>query len=428
MQTKDIHQLFLNSTGVCTDTRKIKKNQIYFALKGDHFDGNKFALKALEQGASYAVVDHPELANKEHCIYVDNVLASLQELANYHRRYINIPIIAITGSNGKTTTKKLINELLQQKFKTKATAGNFNNHIGVPLTLLSFDHSIDYGIVEMGANHQKEIEFLCQIAMPNYGVITNFGKAHLEGFGGVEGVIKGKSELYQFLSKTKGTAFVLADDSKQIELTKNMSRVTIGSKPTNNYTIEAIKTFPKIEFKFKNQQLSTPLNGEYNFNNISIAVGIASYFGVELEAIKEALKNFEPEENRSQFIQKNSHQILLDAYNANPSSMEASIKNFSQHQNEKTLILGDMFEIGDEALMEHFNIYKLCKQENFKKVFFCGQLFYEALKNTELPKGFQAFQEYEDLAQEIQRHFSENQLILIKGSRGMKLERVLDLL
>lgn len=429
MNIKEIHQLFLNTSGVCTDTRKIQKNQIYFALKGDHFDGNKFVNEAFKKGASYAIVDDYSLRNQPNCVFVENTLDTLQSLANFHRNYLSIPIIGITGSNGKTTTKKLVNSLLSKKFKTQATQGNLNNHIGVPLTLLSFHSQTEYGIVEMGANHQKEIDFLCSISQPDYGLITNFGKAHLEGFGGVEGVIKGKSELYQYLSKkNNGIAFINKDDAKQVELTKQIKTISVGRTAAADYQFELHQSFPFIKFSFKDTTLTVSLSGEYNFQNVINAVGIAIYFGVEIDLIKRALKEFEPEENRSQFIQKKSHKILLDAYNANPSSMEASIKNFSQHQNEKSLILGDMFEIGKDAEKEHFNIYKLCQQEAFSNVYFCGRLFYKALENASLPKGYQVFETYEALAASIQKSFSENQFILIKGSRGMQLERILAVL
>ncbi|MFO7701393.1 UDP-N-acetylmuramoyl-tripeptide--D-alanyl-D-alanine ligase [Psychroflexus maritimus] len=429
MNIKEIHQLFLNTSGVCTDTRKIQKNQIYFALKGDHFDGNKFVNEAFKKGASYAIVDDYSLRNQPNCVFVENTLDTLQSLANFHRNYLSIPIIGITGSNGKTTTKKLVNSLLSKKFKTQATQGNLNNHIGVPLTLLSFHSQTEYGIVEMGANHQKEIDFLCSIATPDYGLITNFGKAHLEGFGGVEGVIKGKSELYQYLSKkNNGIAFINKDDAKQVELTKQIKTISVGRTAAADYQFELHQSFPFIKFSFKDTTLTVSLSGEYNFQNVINAVGIAIYFGVEIDLIKRALKEFEPEENRSQFIQKKSHKILLDAYNANPSSMEASIKNFSQHQNEKSLILGDMFEIGKDAEKEHFNIYKLCQQEGFNQAYFCGRLFYRALENEILPKGYQVFETYEALAASIQKSFSENQFILIKGSRGMQLERILAVL
>lgn len=429
MNIKEIHQLFLNTSGVCTDTRKIQKKQIYFALKGDHFDGNKFVNEAFKKGASYAIVDDYSLRNQPNCVFVENTLDTLQSLANFHRNYLSIPIIGITGSNGKTTTKKLVNSLLSKKFKTQATQGNLNNHIGVPLTLLSFHSQTEYGIVEMGANHQKEIDFLCSISQPDYGLITNFGKAHLEGFGGVEGVIKGKSELYQYLSKkNNGIAFINKDDAKQVELTKQIKSISVGRTAAADYQFELHQSFPFIKFSFKDATFTTPLSGEYNFQNVINAVGIAIYFGVEIDLIKRALEEFEPEENRSQFIQKKSHKILLDAYNANPSSMEASIKNFSQHQNEKSLILGDMFEIGKDAEKEHFNIYKLCQQEGFNQVYFCGSLFYRALEKEILPKGYQVFETYEALAASIQKSFSENQFILIKGSRGMQLERILAVL
>ena len=429
MEIKELYQLFLDSTGVCTDTRKLQENQIYFALKGDNFDGNKFAKKAIENGASFVVVDDASLQNQQQCILVDDVLKTLQSLANFHRKSLeNITIIGITGSNGKTTTKKLIYTFLGQQFKSQATIGNLNNHIGVPLTLLSFTSETQFGIVEMGANHQKEIEFLCQIASPDYGIITNFGKAHLEGFGGVEGVIKGKSELYQHLYNTGGTAFINSDDPKQVNLTENMNRIQVGSTKNAYYQFQLIQSFPSIKFKFKNEEFTAPLSGDYNYQNIINAMGIALHFGVELKLIKTALGNFEPEENRSQFIKKNNRKILLDAYNANPSSMKASIVNFSQFESNKTLILGDMFELGKDSLMEHYAIFKLCEQQGFNNVYFCGQLFYEALAEANLPENYHVFQTYQNLENQIKLQHPEHQLILIKGSRGMQLERILNIL
>ncbi|WP_439132860.1 UDP-N-acetylmuramoyl-tripeptide--D-alanyl-D-alanine ligase [Polaribacter sp.] len=418
MKIAQIYKLYKEYYLVDTDTRKIRKNTIFFALKGANFNGNTFAEKALELGAKYAIVDEVINTTNQNIILVDNVLDTLQKLANYHRKQLHIPIIALTGSNGKTTTKELINAVLQQKYFTKATTGNLNNHIGVPLTLLSINNKHEIGIVEMGANHQKEIEFLASICEPDYGYITNFGKAHLEGFGGVKGVIKGKSELYTFLKENHKIAFVNPDDQIQVEKTKAIESILFDQK---NLKFEDINPFVKV--KFHNSIIQSNLIGKYNFSNIAAAITIGTYFKVEQNAIKEAIENYIPKNNRSQIINKNENTIILDAYNANPSSMTVALENFAALPNtQKTVILGDMFELGEDSFKEHQTIINLCETLNFSKQYFIGEHFYQCKTNKPLFKTFADFEDY------IKKNPLKNLTIFIKGSRGMRLERVLDLI
>ncbi len=425
MVIQHIHQLFLKCNSVSIDTRKIEHNSIFIAFKGDRFDANTFALEALSKGASYVIIDNADYFIDSRTILVDDSLKTLQELAKFHREYLKIPIIAITGSNGKTTTKELIFVVLSQKFKTKATVGNLNNHIGVPLTLLSFNSETEIGIVEMGANHQKEIEFLCKIAMPDYGYITNFGKAHLEGFGGVEGVIKGKSEMYTYLSQNNKSVFVNLDDPIQVDKTTHINSITFGVKKTNaSLCIDVVNANPFVEIYFSNATIHSHLIGLYNANNINAAIAIGNYFGVSHKAIKEAIENYIPENNRSQLMQKESNEIILDAYNANPSSMTVAIANFVQLDKEgKMVILGDMFELGNESLKEHKAIVDLLLNEKTIDCYFIGKDFY---KNKIDREHFYFYETFELFVEGIKQLSFQNKIILIKGSRGMALERILD--
>ena len=427
MDIKYIHALFLKCDGVSIDTRKIQKNSFFVAIKGERFDANTFAKEALEKGASYVIIDNSNYFIDERTILVEDSLTTLQELAKYHRTFLNLPIIALTGSNGKTTTKELINCVLAKKYNTSATVGNLNNHIGVPLTLLSFTAKTEIGIVEMGANHQKEIEFLCEIATPDFGYITNFGKAHLEGFGGVEGVIKGKSEMYQYLRQNNKTAFVNLDDPIQNEKSFAIKRVTFGlNNESANISIEAITANPFVEIEYQNNKIVSHLIGLYNANNINVAITIGKYFDVSDIAVKEALADYIPENNRSQLIQLNSNEIILDAYNANPSSMEVAIDNFIKlEKSNKILVLGDMFELGTESLQEHKNIVKLLLKQDSMQCYFIGKDFNFNKINQ---NNFQFFETFEDFSEVFKKQKIENQMMLIKGSRGMALERTLEFL
>lgn len=422
----DLYSKFLESSGVCTDTRKLKKNSIYFALKGENFDGNDYADKALEEGALLAVVDD-ENQKGDSKIIVEDVLRALQELANFHRKQIDIPIIAITGSNGKTTTKKLVFEILSKEFKVNATQGNLNNHIGVPLTLLSFTAELDLGIIEMGANHQKEIESLCNIAEPNYGYITNFGKAHLEGFGGIEGVIKGKSELYDYLIENDGLIFFNRDDEIQVEKAIQHKNYSIGEKALSDCQVVLLEAQPFVKVEYSNIIIQSKLIGSYNFKNISAAIGIGRYFSVEKDKIKEAIEAFEPEEMRSQIVEKNEKEILLDAYNANPTSMKAALESFKQmSSNKQTVVLGDMFEVGEDSIKEHLHILDICQELKFENVLVCGEQFQKVSSEFENVIGFKTTGELKDYIKENNSKLTSH--ILIKGSRGMQLESILDVL
>ena len=424
MKTAQLHKLFLKCNSVSTDTRNIKKNDMFFALKGDNFNGNTYAETAISNGAKYAVVDETAFNTFSETLLVDNVLEALQKLATFHRNYLEIPIIALTGSNGKTTTKELINAVLSQKYQTTATIGNLNNHIGVPLTLLSMTKDTEIGIVEMGANHLKEIEFLCNITKPDYGYITNFGKAHLEGFGGVEGVIKGKSEMYDYLIANNKTIFVNSNDAIQIEKTKNANRFSFGDSD-QDVNVTFIDANPFVKLNYHNLEINSQLIGDYNFTNIAIAITIGNYFKVEDSDIKTAIETYIPSNNRSQIIQKGTNKIILDAYNANPTSMKAALLNFDKQEGHKVAILGDMFELGNEAKIEHQNITDLGLSLDIDQIILIGENFYNSKTNVQ--KGTQ-FKSFEDFKNNFDFSEIEKRTLLIKGSRGMALERILELL
>jgi len=419
MNIDKLYALFLKQQIIDTDTRKIRKGSLFFALKGENFNGNTFALEAIKQGASYAIIDEDKYQTLPNIILVESVLTTLQQLANYHRKQLNTTIIALTGSNGKTTTKELINCVLSSKYRTTATIGNLNNHIGVPLTLLSFTNQTEIGIVEMGANHLNEIENLCKITEPNYGFITNFGKAHIEGFGSVEGVVKAKSELYNFLRETNGTAFINRDDIKQVEQSEGINTIHF-----NNKKIEFLTAKPFVKIRFKNTDISTQLIGKYNYSNVAAAIAIGNFFNVDKLDIKQAIENYTPTNNRSQIIQKGTNKIILDAYNANPSSMYAALENFDQLEDfNKIVILGDMFELGESTVIEHQKIAELTTSLNFKEVYLIGKAF-----STTSVKNASIFESFEMFKKTIDFSTFKNSSMLIKGSRGMALERILDLL
>ncbi|MCF8274755.1 MAG: UDP-N-acetylmuramoyl-tripeptide--D-alanyl-D-alanine ligase [Flavobacteriaceae bacterium] len=425
MEINKLHALFLECTSLSTDTRKIKQGDMFFALKGDNFNGNAYAEQALNQGAKYAIIDEKAFNNSPSTILVNNVLETLQQLATFHRDYLKVPIIALTGSNGKTTTKELINAVLSQKFNTTATVSNLNNHIGVPLTLLSMKKYTKMGIVEMGANHQKEIEFLCHIAKPDYGLITNFGKAHLEGFGSVEGVIKGKSEMYDFLIKNNKTIFVNANDPIQVEKTKQANIFSFGNDSNANVKIEFIEAQPHVKARYNNLTINSQLIGEYNFSNIAAAIAIANYFKVEDNDIKATIETYIPNNNRSQVIEKLSNKIILDAYNANPTSMRAALLNFEKLNDKiKVAILGDMFELGQDAEKEHQNIVDLASTLLLDRIILIGTNFH---KTKILSPKIEVFESFEDFKNNYNLSQLEFATLLIKGSRGMALERVLEL-
>ncbi|MDG1393733.1 MAG: UDP-N-acetylmuramoyl-tripeptide--D-alanyl-D-alanine ligase [Flavobacteriaceae bacterium] len=427
MELNQIHQLFLECSVASTDTRHIQQNSLFFALKGPNFNGNSFVHQALESGAKYAVIDEVVHPSDKRFILVDDVLETLQDLARFHRDYLGLPIIALTGSNGKTTTKELIHVVLKPHFKTVATVGNLNNHIGVPLTLLSMTAETEIGIVEMGANHAKEIATLCEIAKPNMGYITNFGKAHLEGFGSEENIVKAKSELYDYLKSNSGLIILNSDDAKQVAQVGDYDTVyTFSETSETSVNVKLIATQPFLSIALKNSTIKTHLVGAYNFNNSAAALTIGAYYNLTLLQLKEGIESYVPTNNRSQIIQQHSNEILLDAYNANPSSMEVALDNFKSIQNQhKLAILGDMFELGSTSAKEHLEVVNqaiLTKDCNF---YFVGSHFFEEKKVHPRLLFFETFQ---DLQLHLEESTISNTSVLIKGSRGMALERVLELI
>ncbi len=424
MEIEKLHQLFLNSSGICTDTRAIKKKCLFFALKGDNFNGNTFANSAIEKGAYKVIIDEEKYQN-DNSILVTDVLETLQELASFHRLFLGIPIIALTGSNGKTTTKELINAVLSKKHKITATIGNLNNHIGVPLTLLSMNSDTEIGIIEMGANHHNEIDFLCEIAKPDYGYITNFGKAHLEGFGSLEGVVEAKTELYRYLKRNNKTVFVNFNDKKQIEYSEGIKKHTFGNTE-QDCNIDLVDSSNKLLLSYQNEFIQSNLIGLYNINNIAAAITIGKYFNVSTEDIKSAIEEYTPTNNRSQLLEKGSNKIILDAYNANPSSMMAALENFTQSEGaNKVAFLGDMFELGPEAEEEHQNIVNYLENHFKGTCYLIGENFNNTIICVPNIHKFNDFKTFKSIfkSQEI-----SNNHILIKASRGMAMERILDIL
>lgn len=427
METIQLYQLFKQCTSVCTDSRKIKKNTMFFALKGDNFNGNKFAETAINFGAKYAVVDEDLEFNSPAIIKVDNTLKALQALATFHRTTLKTPIVALTGSNGKTTTKELINAVLSTQYKTIATKGNLNNHIGVPLTLLEIDDNTEIAVVEMGANHQKEIEFLCEIAQPDYGLITNYGKAHLEGFGGVKGVIKGKTEMYVHLKSNHKTIFYNSEDAIQSEkIGDYQSTFSFGLMENGDLNLKLVDLDPTLSISYDNTLINTNLTGAYNFNNVAYAVLIGKYFKISDAKIKKGIEDYIPQNNRSQLLVTTRNKIVLDAYNANPTSMTLALESFEKtnHPN-KIAILGDMFELGTAAQEEHQNIIKLLENSNINQAILIGKHFYSCSKNHVSIIQFETFEEGYNY---IKKSEIISAQILIKASRGMALERLVELL
>jgi UDP-N-acetylmuramoyl-tripeptide--D-alanyl-D-alanine ligase len=433
-----IYQYFLQCAGVSTDTRQIKTDSLFFALKGDNFNGNQFAQQALNKGAKFAVIDEVEFNTSGQFLVVANVLKTLQELANFHRNQLNIPFLAITGTNGKTTTKELVNAVLSTKFNTKATQGNLNNHIGVPLTLLEINPQTEIAIIEMGANHVGDIRELCNIAEPNLGLITNVGLAHLEGFGSFDGVLRAKSELYDHLLKREGITFVnrsnaiLATMGKRLERKDDTKVVYYGVKDSF-LDLKMLNASPYIIYQSqKGKKIETKLLGDYNFDNILSALCVGKYFGVAMDKAHEAIANYSPTNNRSQVIKGEHNTLILDAYNANPSSMKAALENFDKMPAEhKVVILGDMFELGSYAREKHLEIVQIVQEMKFDKIIFCGKEFYEAHKNTteqvaNLDLYF--FENKDKLKEYLQDNPLKNSYLLIKGSRGMGLESLVEIL
>ena len=410
---------------VCTDTRKIQTNCIFFALKGPNFNANQFAAQALEKGAMLAVVDEAEFAVDERFVLVDNALSCLQQLANHHRKQLDIPFIGITGSNGKTTTKELTYAVLSKKYRTFATRGNLNNHIGVPLSLLEITPDTEIAIIEMGANRVGDIENLCKIAEPDHGLITNIGKAHIGTFGGYENIIRGKSELYHHLIQHNGVAWINSRQDVLRNMGKRFKQPLYYPQPGDYLQCELLSADPFLVIKTASGlKIHTRLVGVYNFDNIATALCLGKYFNVEEEATKEALEAYIPENNRSQIIHKNSNTIILDAYNANPSSMEKAVENLAaMDAKHKVLILGDMYELGEDSDMEHKKLGSQVASYPFDEVYLCGELIGAALESC--PRGLH-FKTREELTKALTEKSFRDTLFLIKASRGMGLEKVVD--
>ena len=425
MEIAALYSIFLQYPSVQTDTRKLQKGDLYFALKGFNFNGNLFAKQALEFGASFAIIDEPAGFKDERLLYTDNVLTTLQALAKYHRQQFTIPFIAITGSNGKTTTKELVYEVLASTHKTYTTKGNLNNHIGIPLTILSVQKDAALAVIEMGANHQKEIEGYCKYTLPTHGIITNCGKAHLEGFGGVEGVKKGKGELYEYLRANKGTVFLMNDYDYLVAMSRGITSIitygtlnadVVGVAENNTELLEvAIKKGMDIK------QIKTNLVGDYNLPNVLAAIAIGKYFQVPDNNIQLAISSYQPTNSRSQLVAKGTNKVILDAYNANPTSMKAAIENIAaMPDNNKVLLIGGMMELGDESLSEHTAIAELISKYAWKSVVLVGGDF------NKIPHSFIYFDNSVLAKDWFQHQHFEHTTLLVKGSRSMQMEKVLE--
>ncbi len=418
MQIQKLYTLFQKHPEICTDTRKIVNGSIFFALKGENFNGNIFAEKAIADGCAFAIINEKQFAINDKFILVEDVLQCLQELAKYHREQLRIPVIAITGTNGKTTSKELISAVLSKELNVAATKGNLNNHIGVPLTLLSIKQEDEIAIIEMGANHEGEIAFLCDIAQPNFGVITNIGKAHLEGFGSFEGAIKAKSELYNYIQKNVGKLFVNSEAELLLELANNIRKITYGK--SGDYIGSISESMPFISVAFQDEEIKSKLIGDYQFYNIMLAICIGKHFGVSIINIKTAIENYTPTNNRSQIIKTKNNTLILDAYNANPSSMSAMLYSFSkQNYQNKLCILGDMLEMGKSSLEEHQAIINLAEELKLECIFI-GKEFSNV--NTT------SYNRIDDFAEFLNENPINNKTILLKGSRGIALEKLVDFL
>lgn len=422
---ENLYARYRQSGIVSTDTRNITQGSVFFALKGDKFNANEFAAQALEKGASAAVIDEEKYQKDDRYILVEDVLHTLQRLARYHRDQLQIPVIALTGSNGKTTTKELTNAVLSRKYRTLATRGNLNNHIGVPLTLLSIDSSVEIAVVEMGANHPGEIALLCEIANPTHGFITNIGKAHIGTFGGYENIVKAKSELYQHLLANDGVVFVNSQNPVLTELAASFRSPVFYPGENDFYHASLDTADPYVAIKADNGEVvQTRLIGSYNFENVACALCVGKYFGVDPTDANGAVSEYSPGNMRSQVVKTTNNTVILDAYNANPSSMQAAIENLSlMKADKKALILGDMFELEGEAPKEHQGIGKLIREKGFTNIYLCGTLFKAALHEIPFAK---YFERKEDLVSELKQFPLKDTTVLVKASRGIGLETVVE--
>ncbi len=427
MQIESLYEKFLETGKISTDTRQITPGCLFFALKGEKYNANEFALAALEKGAAYAVVDEEKYAQDPRCLLVADTLSSLQALSKHHRATLSIPIIGLTGSNGKTTTKELLHVVLSKKFNTFATKGNLNNHIGVPLSILSIAKSMEVAIIEMGANHVGEIALLCSMANPTHGLITNIGKAHIGTFGGFENIIRGKSELYQHLISRDGTVFINSQNEILANMAKRFKNPILYSAKGDYFHAQLLGADPFIQYSTeKHDQVTTQLMGAYNFENIAAALCVGKFFGVDDQDANDAIAEYVPGNMRSQIIKKETNTIILDAYNANPSSMEAAIENLATLQAaKKVVILGDMFELEEEWEKEHRAIGKLLVEKKFDQVYLCGTLM--ATAKSACPTA-RYFEKKELLIEELKKNAITDATILIKASRGIGLETIIDFL
>lgn len=413
-----IYKYYTECYSVSTDSRNVISNSMFFALKGNLFNGNMFAEQAYRNGCRYCVIDQEEFKLNDDFLLVDDVLLTMQNLARYHISKLDIPILCLTGSNGKTTTKELISAILSSTYNISSTKGNFNNEIGVPITLLSIDPHSKLAVVELGANHIGEIDFLSNMAQPKYGLITNFGKAHLEGFGSEEGVVKGKLELFEYVKKSNGKLFINNADDIQVAF-KDVRHLSYGFN--SDVEVKLLDDTPFVKLDFEGIVINSNLVGSYNYDNIAAAIAVGIEFGVSINRIKKSIESYIPNNNRSQIINTKNNIVLLDAYNANPTSMEAAIKSFvKRKEKNKVLILGDMLELGKYANVYHASIVDLIKKYQFKSVYFIGKKFKEIEKKSFLNK--------KDFLSFIKTNPIEKSFVLIKGSRGFKLEEILDFL
>ena len=416
MEVKEIYTLFQQHSTICTDSRKITHDAIFISLRGENFNGNKYALKAIQDGCSYAIVDEKKYDVHQNTILVNNSLKTLQDLANYHRNYLNIPLIGITGTNGKTTSKELINIVLSSELRCYATKGNLNNHIGVPLSLLEINEKHEIAVIEMGANHQTEIEFLCNIAQPTYGAITNIGSAHLEGFGNLQAVIDTKKELYEFIKHNKGHLFINAEDKLLLSLSSGIMKTTYGKSGDITGVITNIT--PLLSIKYNNKIINSHLIGDFQFSNILLAICIGNYFNVSNKNIKKSIENYIPKNNRSQLFKTKKNTLILDAYNANPSSMKAMLNSFANQQyKNKICILGDMLELGVRAEKEHQEIITLTNKLELDCLF-VGKIFNSLTEN--------GFKNKTEIIKYLKGKNIHEKTILLKGSRGIGLEQLIE--
>lgn len=427
MSIIDLYDLFIHNPQITTDSRNCPKGSIFFALKGDKFDGNQYAGKALASGCVYAVIDNPDYYIGERTILVDNVLKTLQQLAHHHRKVLGLPIIGITGTNGKTTTKELLAAVLSTKFNLLYTEGNFNNHIGVPLTLLRLTHDHEMAVIEMGASHPGDIKELVDIVHPNYGIITNVGRAHLEGFGSFEGVIRTKGELYDYIRRSKGKIFIKKENEYLQSIAKGIEQITYGNGDDAFASGRVVSCDPFLVFNWKQQgklhTVETHMIGSYNLDNVLAAVAVGRFFKIPAERISRAIAAYEPTNNRSQFKKTENNELIIDAYNANPSSMKVALDNFiTMPVQPKAIILGDMRELGPTSDELHAEVVEQIKKGQFDKVFLCGEHF------SKVGKEFSPFATTEAMTEELRRQPLKGYHILIKGSHSMGLEKLADIL